>query len=487
MNESFVLELERYLAGDMPPEQATPFLEAARKDPVALAALGKALKQQAFLFDNLHAPAPETRATRVTRRRTARAAVHRTTPPASTAGWWVGLAAAVLVCLIVWASAGPTREPQPEPRPEAKRTVAPEMPPPMPEVSPVPVPKAPPKPDDRRREEIEEEMRRAIPPPMPVDSPKKVEPSSTPPAPSPRPQTTVAAIARVEETGAEIRPGQGLKAPARRVVAFPDRTRLILESGTEIQEFSEASGKRVVLVKGTLTADVTPQTTPMVFATPQGDCTVLGTTLRILAAGGSTRLEVEKGKVLLKNIAGKNVEVVTGHYAVAAAGVELVARPSPKPEALVEFTFEEGTRPAGLDEFEGQVLRGPASRLCVAGAEDRDDKGNFSRTVRIGRNSGLAKFSEDLELRFDCWMSKQKSDPRVHMWNRTQNAALYLTLPPVPEKQWVPVSVRVSEIRDGNVRFRDGDVIGIVELVANVDPRGGEGYFDNIRLVRLRR
>ena len=132
-------------------------------------------------------------------------------------------------------------------------------------------------------------------------------------------------------------------------------------------------------------------------------------------------------------------------------------------------------------------MRGPSNRFCVAGIERRDKEGNYSHAVRIQRDSGLVKFSEDLELRYDVWMAKPTSDMRIHMWNRTQEALLFATLPAVKEKQWASVAIRLSELREGNVRFREGDVIGIVELVANVDPRGGEGYFDNIRVVRLRR
>jgi hypothetical protein len=51
-----------------------------------------------------------------------------------------------------------------------------------------------------------------------------------------------------------------------------------------------------------------------------------------------TRLEVEEGKVQLKNLAGKTVDVVSGHFAVAAPGTELLARPMAPPSETPKMT-----------------------------------------------------------------------------------------------------------------------------------------------------
>jgi hypothetical protein len=72
---------------------------------------------------------------------------------------------------------------------------------------------------------------------------------------------------------------------------------------------------------------------------------VVGTTLRLYVDPDpkkGTRLEVEEGKVELKNLAGKTVYVESGHYAVAGVGVELVTRklesiPAPGPSWILDF------------------------------------------------------------------------------------------------------------------------------------------------------
>src|SRR6185295_10886575 len=52
------------------------------------------------------------------------------------------------------------------------------------------------------------------------------------------------------------------------------------------------------------------------------------TALRLRVESG-TRLEVEEGRVELRNGAGKKIDVAAGQYGVSAAGVELAAHPLP--------------------------------------------------------------------------------------------------------------------------------------------------------------
>ena len=128
-------------------------------------------------------------------------------------------------------------------------------------------------------------------------------------------------------SGDAVRPGVSLRtdgATSRVTVSWPDGTRLEVDADTALDRIEAG---RVSLRKGSLSARVSPRKHPLVFATPDGEARVLGTTLRIAAdPKEGTRLEVREGTVELKNAAGKSVAVETGHFAVAAAGVDLVAR-----------------------------------------------------------------------------------------------------------------------------------------------------------------
>lgn len=196
-------------------------------------------------------------------------------------------------------------------------------------------------------------------PPAPLPAPP-VEP---PKPPETAPVVTEAAVAIVEQAegdvhlvvggnriaarkGHQVLAAQGLEVgeTGSAVVTYPDRTRLEAGSGTVIREMGP-QGRRVFVAKGRLAAQVArqPKDQPMVFATPHGEATVLGTKLRILVDSDpkkGTRLEVVEGKVRLKDLSGKAAEVTAGHLAVAAAGVEPAARSI----ALVgSWEFEEGT------------------------------------------------------------------------------------------------------------------------------------------------
>lgn len=135
--------------------------------------------------------------------------------------------------------------------------------------------------------------------------------------------------------GQDLLAGQGLETGAGSTtrIAFTDGTRVRLGADTHLSRIDEGDqGKRLSLSRGIVQATVAKQAAgrPMVFSTPQGEAEVLGTTLRLVVAPDSTkgtRLDVEEGKVRLRNLAGKTVDVPSGHYAVAAPGIELQPTP----------------------------------------------------------------------------------------------------------------------------------------------------------------
>jgi len=221
--------------------------------------------------------------------------------------------------------------------------------------------------DLERARKIEEEMRRQLEltrPKPPAVTPEAPAKPAAPPPPKQeveKTEPTQVAVAKAEcvEGGVslltssgkrafkgieDLLPGQGLETAAvqgRAAVRFPDGTRLEIGPATEIQEIRVDGGKRVVVIRGTVTAAVAkqPKDEAMLFPTPHGEAKVLGTTLRLSVdpdAKKGTRLEVLEGSVqLTRKSDGKAVEVASGHFAVAATGVTLESRPSPIDEIVL--------------------------------------------------------------------------------------------------------------------------------------------------------
>lgn len=210
----------------------------------------------------------------------------------------------------------------------------------------------------RDQERIERDLRAAVDLAKKAEKPAAVGPAQdekpADPQATPAPKqeaSTQAAVAQIEEVSGEafrlrpegkvpLAPGAGVLAadgletgggPSRLVLRFPDKTRMELGPETSASDFKTEKGKGLILKKGTLRAVVAkqPKGEPMIVLTPHGQVKVVGTTLRLLVDPDpkkGTRLDVEEGKVELKDLAGKTVLVESGHFAVAATGVELLAR-----------------------------------------------------------------------------------------------------------------------------------------------------------------
>jgi hypothetical protein len=343
------------------PEEEAELLEAVRRDPAAFRADER--------MEGLLQTAGRTKADaeRFLRRFDARVAaeadgarfVQRMDSRVRRPAWHLPLAAAAVIALVVTILFS-LRPPAVEKT--AKRAP---IPPPVPEApTPAPPPRAPEKPkpppsnpDDDFRKAIEESKK--IPkPPDPPKTPEPLRPPEKPPEPPKpapeKPAPTRALPPTVVETATAI--------------TFADGTRIDLRPGAVVRDIQDGErGKRVTLDKGEIRAVVAKQSVPMVFTTPHAEATVLGTTLR-LSAGSGTRLEVEEGKVRLKSGA-KAVDVVTGHFAVAAEGATLAARPARvRSGLLAHYQFAEG---------EGRTIRdvsgvGAPLDLRLAGEEEVD-------------------------------------------------------------------------------------------------------------------
>jgi len=258
----------------------------------------------------------------------------------------------------------PLPEPEPpreEPKPEPPPALIPPVPAPRPEAPkpPEPLPPSPP------------------PPPVTPEAPKPAPPE--PPKETPRPaptrveRTVVARLDKVEgdvrvdgkraSAGQEVDRLETGPTKSRASIVLADGTRLGLEADAAIKEIVKGpKGTRVVLTRGTLTADVAkqPADQPLVIATPQAEARVLGTVFRMVVDAGSTRLEVREGKVRLTREA-KSVDVPAGQYATAATGQPLAAR-SLSPDEIVlhaqqaKFTGAEWTLIRDLKSLTGVAM-----------------------------------------------------------------------------------------------------------------------------------
>lgn len=191
-------------------------------------------------------------------------------------------------------------------------------------------------------------------PPTPAPPPEAPAPVRPPEAPGPRPEapqrptTTVAAAGTIERVeggamlngaparaGLAVQPGDRLETTGEATLKLSDGTKIEVRPETLLSRIAE---KAVHLDRGALQADVARQSPdrPLVFITPHGEARVLGTSLRLIV-DSATRLDVTQGKVRLTREK-KSVDVPAGHYAVAATGVELAARPIP-PAGIAVLSF----------------------------------------------------------------------------------------------------------------------------------------------------
>lgn len=317
---------------------------------------------------------------------------------------WTGpaiAAAALFAAVLLFASMSSS--------PQVRRT-DPAAPAPLPEQASAPKPvevptPPPPKKEPERPPAPLRPVERPVPPPSVEEVPKPPPPLPPtpvvpPPAEPARIETRIA-VATVESiegdpgtklaAGQVILSGQGFAIRSGVLkVRFPDGTQLVLEGATGI---SSIVGKRLSVQRGTVQAQVTKQPAgqPLIFATAQAEAKVLGTTLKIVADEASTRLEVREGRVQLKRLSdGKTVDVITGHYAVAVAGTDLVMRPLPITD--IQLT-------AALGQITGEDWRA---------VKDPDAAGGLLLEAASTPNFAVVTLPIDV-AKVNAWFSKQRS------------------------------------------------------------------------------
>ncbi len=278
------------------------------------------------------------------------------------AAWIAAACAAGALAAFLWI---PRPSPDPEPGLAAGPVApSPEPPPPPPPPAPDPVPPvAPPPPSP---EETPPSPPVPAPPPLPPARPPEVPPAPPPPPPRedpvpPRPEPprrTVAIVGRLEKVAGEafvatasgrtraaerqeISAGDRLETPGPESLIWvrcADGTRLELGPQTSVREEHEETGRRIVLDRGLLVAEVArqPAASPLLIETPQAETRTPGARLMLCVTPDRERVEVRDGRVRLSRKSEKGpVDVAADSHVVVARGAPLAAKPSRIHDGLV--------------------------------------------------------------------------------------------------------------------------------------------------------
>jgi len=320
--------------------------------------------------------------------------------------------------------------------------------------------------------------------------------------PSPAPVETQVIVAKIDRlagevfvlsrngraaavVGQELPAGVGIECGERSfaVLSYPDRTRVEVTGNTVVRDLFDAKGKQIFVEKGAVKAEIAkqPKDKPMIFGMPHGEAKVLGTVLRLSVDPKSSNLEVEEGKVELRNSAGRTVEVPAGRMATAAAGTTLSTKPLQAEEGLVSLDFEDG-KPGPL-VLTGTVERGPANRICLTGLAD----GGVSKLYIGDGVKGLFTYQGDEVLSFDYWADSNAVALTFNVHDRTRGRTFDGTLPKVVPGKWTHAVVRLADLGDAANRIAEDDsIISLYVQAVGGSTAVKKFYVDNVQITRQR-
>lgn len=125
-------------------------------------------------------------------------------------------------------------------------------------------------------------------------------------------------------------------------LAFADGTLITLSGESELS-FSEEGQKRLLLRRGSLSAQVRPQPKgkPMLVRTPSAEAEVVGTVFDLSARPEDTLLKVDEGLVKLRRLADNSaIEVPAKSSAVASLDANTSLDAASTPEPLTDWSFD---------------------------------------------------------------------------------------------------------------------------------------------------
>ena len=176
-------------------------------------------------------------------------------------------------------------------------------------------------------------------------------------------------------------------------------------SGDSMLTFSDLGHKALHLKRGGLTADVTPQSTPMLVHTRTAMLTVLGTRFDVETELSETTLNVSEGLVGIRRISdGRSVDVPANHRVVAAADVEL--NPARLPAPVHAWQSDMGN---GLKRMYGKwrpETGEHGGRLWAIPYVTEQDKTIFSASMPVSRSKTPVLLKATSEIRVEGRLKK---------------------------------------------------------------------------------
>jgi hypothetical protein len=183
------------------------------------------------------------------------------------------------------------------------------------------------------------------------------------------------------------------------VILFTDGTRVELGGETSVRCLEEDRGKRVVLERGRIGAEVRPQRgeSPFVAETEAAEAVVVGTRFSLLAGPAFARLDVAEGRVRLRRRSdGAEVAVAAGQYAVVSA--EAPPKVWPKPPEEIVLAASQG-RIVGA---EWRLVRDPAALWGAALETTRHDEKTGG--MKTSRSFVAFTFHAEAQLDYRVWV-----------------------------------------------------------------------------------
>lgn len=183
---------------------------------------------------------------------------------------------------------------------------------------------------------------------------------------------------------------------------FEDGTLVTVGGGSEVSISAPASGKRLDLRAGVLSADVASQPAgkPLRIGTPAAEVEVMGTILTVNATPEQTGLSVAEGAVRMRRLVdGNSIQVPARHHAVASLDAAAVLLPTR--ETAVPGNWTLNVREPNARITKGRPLMEDGAPRLSAVPVIVGRGGDHSKVVRsmVAINGKLVQLSPDSRVR----------------------------------------------------------------------------------------
>ncbi|MEM7393023.1 MAG: LamG-like jellyroll fold domain-containing protein [Verrucomicrobiota bacterium] len=225
------------------------------------------------------------------------------------------------------------------------------------------------------------------------------------------------------------------------ILQYADRTRLTLEGQSELTVHAKwpvdaGTAKYAFLTSGRLSADVSPQSPQraMRIATGHAVITVIGTLFHVQSDTDSTRVDVEKGKVVINRPDhGNGLEVVAGQVSITESGTSPMILPHRITDGLIAFyPFDEG---AGLTVHDRSGFGAPLDLRLHRGS-----------TMTWDAKAGVTLPPESV-------LASEPAAKLVHACRQTREITIEAWLEPTVAKQLGPARIVTMSRASSAVNF----------------------------------